>query len=72
MTQDEAKEYFHAIVGNRPEGILNDLRTDMRLRHILIHNSGIVPEGQDEDDFFNEVLDTLDSKDSVLICARKP
>ena len=59
MTQEEAHKYYRAIVGNMPESILDDLKTDLRLRHILIHNSGIVPEGQDEDDFFDEILEIL-------------
>lgn len=59
MTREEAKLYYYAIVGNLPNSILDDLRTDLRLRHILIHNSGVVPEGVDEDEFFEDVLETL-------------
>ena len=60
MTQKDAKRYYDAIVGNLPKSIFDDLKTDLRLRHILIHNCGVVPEGVDEDDFFEEVLETLE------------
>ena len=59
MTREEAKQYYDAIVGNLPDSIFEDLKTDLRLRRILVHHCGVVPEGVDEDDFFMEVLETL-------------
>ena len=58
MTQEDAKRYFDAIVGDLPITI-EDLKTDLRLRHILVHHNGVVPEGKDEDGFIDEILDTL-------------
>ena len=58
MTQEEAKRYFDAIVGNMPITI-EDLKADLRLCHILVHNSGAIPEGVDEDEFIDEILETL-------------
>lgn len=59
--KEDAKRYYDAIVGDMPLTI-EDLKTDLRLRHILIHHSKVssdVPEGMDEDEFFEEILETL-------------
>lgn len=59
MTHEDARRYYDAIVEGLPDSIFEDLKTDLRLRHILIHHSGVVPEGVDEDDFFEEILGSL-------------
>ena len=62
MNRDEALNYYRRITGyaNASKEDIKELRDDFRLSHILVHNCGIVPEGVDEDDFFEKVLDTLD------------
>lgn len=61
MTKEDAKRYYYAIVGNMPI-TTGELKADPRLRHMLIHYRGVIsdiPEGVDEDEYFEQILNTL-------------
>lgn len=60
MTKEEAQKYYDIVVGG--SGLtVSELKADPRLAHILVHGFGFFPDDVDEDDFFELVLDTLDS-----------
>lgn len=65
MTRHEAQHYFDMVVGG--SGLtVKELKDDRRLAHIIVHGCGRFPdEVEDEDAFFDQILDMLDVNDDA-------
>lgn len=67
MTRQEAQYHFDNVVCDLGYTV-KDLKDDLRLAHILVHGRGLFPdEVEDDDAFFNQVLDILDSTDEAKL-----